>query len=298
MNDGAHAAGAQDILHVEAGRGGHLADIRGAFGNVIDALEVILHAGFPGDSQRMKHGIGAAAHRHIDRKGIVDGVTVHDVARQGTVRLRHLHGAARGLLPELLAFLGSSQQGTVAGKGQADYLAQAIHGIGRKHAGTGTGAGAGAAFQGMEFLRIDFACLEAGDGLKHAVQVQYGAVLRHAGGHRAAAAENSGNIAAQGAHDHAGNNLVAIRNADHGVKRVGAQHRLHAVRDQLTAGQGKLHAAVAHGNAVTNAGQVELHGSSSGLAHFLLDEGGYLVQVDMARNHLIKGIANGNERTA
>ena len=47
-------------------------------------------------------------------------------------------------------------------------------------------------------------------------------------------AENSGNIAAQGAHNHAGNNLVAIRDADHGIKRVGAQHRLYAVRDPVS----------------------------------------------------------------
>ena len=150
----------------------------------------------------------------------------------------------------------------------------------------------------MKFRLINLACLKAGDSLKHAVQVQHRAVLRHAGGHRTAAAENSGNIAAQGAHNHAGNNLVAIRDADHGIKRMGAQHRLYAVRDQLTAGQGKLHAAVAHGNAVTNAGKVEFHGSSSGLAYLLLNEGGHPVQVDMARNHFIKRIANGNERTA
>ena len=53
---------------------------------------------------------------------------------------------------------------------------QAIHGIGRKHAGAGTGAGAGAAFQGMKFRIINLACLKAGDSLKHAVQVQHRAV--------------------------------------------------------------------------------------------------------------------------
>ena len=105
MNDGTHPACTQNILHVEAGGRSHLADVGGSSGNIVDALEVIFHAGFPGNGQRMEHGIGTAAHGHINCESIVDGVTGYDVSRQGAVRLRHLHGAAGSLLPELLSFL-------------------------------------------------------------------------------------------------------------------------------------------------------------------------------------------------
>lgn len=79
---------------------------------------------------------------------------------------------------------------------------------------------------------------------------------------------------------------------------MSAEHRLHAVRNQFSAGQGKLHAAVPHGNTVTDAGQIEFHGGAPRLAHFFLDQRGYLIQVNMAGNHFIEGIANGDERAA
>ena len=47
---------------------------------MIDFLSLIhiFHAGFPGNGQRMEHGIGTAAHGHITCESIVDGVTGYD----------------------------------------------------------------------------------------------------------------------------------------------------------------------------------------------------------------------------
>ena len=47
----------------------------------VDALERIIDAGFVGERQRVQHGVGRAAHRHVQRKGIVDRFGGDDVAR-------------------------------------------------------------------------------------------------------------------------------------------------------------------------------------------------------------------------
>ena len=44
-------------------------------------LERIVHTGFIRQGQRVQNGVGGAAHRHIQRKGIVDRIGGDDIAR-------------------------------------------------------------------------------------------------------------------------------------------------------------------------------------------------------------------------
>ena len=119
-----------------------------------------------------------------------------------------------------------------------------------------------------------------------------------AGLHRAAADEDRGNVAAHGAHQHAGYDLVAVRNADHRIEAVGADHRLDRIGDQLAAGQRKLHPLVPHRNAVIDADGVEDERHSSRLAHALLDQLADLVEMNVAGNDIDVAVADGDKRLA
>ncbi len=107
-----------------------------------------------------------------------------------------------------------------------------------------------------------------------------------AGLHRPAADEDRGDVHARRAHHHAGDDLVAVGDADDAVEAVGAEHRLDAVGDQLARGERILHADVAHGDAVIDADGVEFERNAArranGFAHFLADH----IQMGMARNDL------------
>ncbi len=97
-------------------------------------------------------------------------------------------------------------------------------------------------------------------------------------------------------HQHAGHDLVAVRDADHAVEAMGADHGLDAVGDQLARGQRILHAAVAHGDAVIHADGVEDEGHAARLADEAFDQLADLVEVGVAGNAIGVGVADGDER--
>ena len=150
-------------------------------------------------------------------------------------------------------------------------------------------------FQALKALVVDGAAFVGGDTLEHADKVNGLAVGHMAGGHRAAADHDRGDIGAEGAHEHARDDLVAVGDADEGVETVGLGHGFDAVGDDLPAGQGILHAGVPHGNAVADADGVELKRDAAGLTDGLLNEVRHLVQVHVAWDDFIEGIADADE---
>ena len=50
--------------------------------NLIDAFERVRDPGFVGDGECVQDGVGAAAHRHIQREGVVDRLVGNDAARR------------------------------------------------------------------------------------------------------------------------------------------------------------------------------------------------------------------------
>src|SRR5204862_8115106 len=107
-----------------------------------------------------------------------------------------------------------------------------------------------------------------------------------AGAHRAAGDEDGGDVDACGGHHHAGDDFVAVGNADDTVEAVGAEHGLDAIGDELAGGEGVFHAAVAHGDAVVDADGVEFEGDAAGgadgFAHLFADD----VEVGVAGDDL------------
>ena len=182
-----------------------------------------------------------------------------------------LNDGARGAFIERLALLGDGENGAVAGQRHAERFAQAVHRVGREHAGAGTAGrdrrSARASCKSAAVIlpacssptplnteiRSDFCAA----GRRCAGQVAVRRLLRDAGRHRAAADEDGRDVEAHRGHQHAGHDLVAVRDADHAVEAMRADHGLHAIGDQFARGQRILHAAVAHRDAVIHADGVE-----------------------------------------
>ena len=84
---------------------------------LVDAVEVVRDAGLVRDGQRVQHGVGAAAHGHVEDEGVVERLARDDVARL-EVFLHHLDDPLAGLAPELLALGVVGEDGAVAGQGR------------------------------------------------------------------------------------------------------------------------------------------------------------------------------------
>ncbi len=150
----------------------------------------------------------------------------------------------------------------VAGQGQAQSLAQAVHGIGGEHAGAGAAAGTGALRELFELVFADFPALHRPDALKDRDQI-HRLALKAPGQHGPAGNQDGGDVEAQGRHEHAGDNLVAVGHQDQAVHGMGRGHDLDGVGDDLPGGQGIFHAGVVHGQAVADADDPELQGGAA-----------------------------------
>ena len=267
--------------------------------------DVVLHARLAGDGQDVQHGVGAAAHRHVEDHRIVDRLLGDDFPRQQPVAFAprvelpgHLHDPLGGMAEELLPLGAGGQQRAVDGQGHAQRLAEAVHAVGGEHARAGAAGGAAGLLQLEQLVGAELAVLLGGRADEDVDQVDRLAVGRAAGLHRPAADEHRGNVAAHGAHQHAGHDLVAVGDADHAVEAMGVDHRFHAVGDDFPAGKRILHAGVAHGDAVVDADGVEHERHAARLADALLDELPHLVEVDVAGDDIHVAIADGDERLA
>jgi hypothetical protein len=85
-----------------------------------------------------------------------------------------------------------------------------------------------------------------------------------AGLHRAARDEHGRDVEPQRRHQHAGRDLVAVGDADHGVGAVRVDHVLDRVGDDLARRQRIEHAVMAHGDAVVDRDGVEFLGDAAG----------------------------------
>ena len=198
-------------------------------------------------------------------------------------------------------FLGQAEaggvdrgDGAVAGQGEAQGFAQAVHGIGGEHAGAGAAAGAGALGEVLELGFGDLAGLDRADALEDGDQVDR-AAFEAAGQHGAAGDQDGGDVEAQGGHEHAGDDLVAVGHQDEAVHGMGRGHDLDGVGDELPGRQGIFHAGVVHGQAVADADDPELEGGAAIEAHPGLGRLGDLVQVDVAGDEFVKGIGHADD---
>ena len=248
----------------------------------------------------MQNGVGRAAHRDVQRHGILEGLEVGDAARQyavvtvGVVTLAQLNDGAPGAQEQLLAVTVSGQHGAVAWQGQPECFGQAVHRIGGEHAGAGAAGRAGGAlvfgdlFIGAVFIGGD----HHGVDQIQAMAGQFGL----AGFHWAAGHKHDWHVQAQGGHEHAGGDLVAVGNTDDRVSAVGVDHVLHRVGDDFARGQGIEHAVVTHGDTVVHGDGIEFLGDTAGAFNFTGDQLAHVLEVHVTGHKLGKGVGDGNDR--
>ncbi len=115
------------------------------------------------------------------------------------------------------------------------------------------------------------------------------------GSHGATTDKNGRDVATHGPHQHAGHDLVAIGNTDQAIEPVRLDHRLHAVGDELAAGQAILHADVPHGDPVIDTDSIEHEGYATCLAHGLTHDLAKIVKVNVAGDDVYVAVGDGDE---
>ena len=265
LEDGADAAGAVQILDVVRPGRAEGAEMRRHPADLVEQLEVDGNAGLMGQGRQVEHRIGGAAQGHVHRQGVSEGLFGQNLVR-GDLLLQQLYDLHAGLFGQAQALGHDRRDGAVAGQAQADGFGQTVHGVGREHTGAGAAGGAGRVFDQAQFLLVHLTRANGPDRFKDGDQIDLAIRVQRmsAGQHGPPADENSRQVQTGGGHEHAGDDLIAVGDHDHGVKGVGGGHDFHGIGDQLAAAQGIFHADVIHGDAVADADGGKFHRRAAG----------------------------------
>ena len=255
-------------------------------------------AGLHGDGGQVQNRVGGAAESHVALHGVVDGRRGDDVS-DGDALFEKLHHLHAGMLGQAQALGVDGRDGAVAGKRDAERLAQAVHGVGGEHARAAAAGGAGGVLEVLELFLGHSAGAHLTCAVEQRVQVGGGAVGAAglmSGKHRAAGDEHRRDVHAQGTQDHAGDDLVAVRDADRAVEGVTLHGALEAVGDGLARHQRIMHAVVIHGQAVAHADGRDLERHAAGHVDAGLDRLADLVEVVVTGDDIVAGVEHRDKR--
>ena len=200
----------------------------------------------------MKGRIGRTTDSHVNGNGIFKSFESHDVARFD-ILADQIHDDLAGFLSQHAAQARvGSRNGAVAGKAHAEDFGHAVHGVGRKQTGAGTAARAGLKFHLVHFFRRHLARFHFTSGFEHGADADVLAVVA-AGEHRTATDDDGRDIETAGSHEHGRYDFIAVRDEDQAVESMSRSYGFDGIADEFTAGQGKAHAAMPHGDAVADA---------------------------------------------
>ena len=253
-----------------------------------------------GDGGQMENRVGGAAESHIAFHSIVDRRRRHEVAEVDAA-LEQLHDLHARMLGKAKALGVHGGNGAVAGKRDAERLAQAVHGVRGEHS---RATSAGRARGVLVVLQLILAH-RAGSNLARTVEerVQVGrraarAARLVAGKHRAAGDEHSGDVHAKGAQNHARDDLVTVGNAHDAVERVALDRALQAVGDDLARHERVVHACMVHGDAVAHADSGHLERDAAREVDASLHGLADLVEIVVAGDDVVARIDDGDKRAA
>ena len=135
-------------------------------------------------------------------------------------------------------------------------------------------------------------------GVDQVERLQLAFHQRLAGLHRPARDEDGGDVQPHRGVQHAGRDLVAVGDADHGVGAMAVDHVFDGVGDDFARRQRIEHAVMAHGDAVVDRDRVELLGDAAGGLDLARDELAEVLQVDVARHELRERVHHRDDRLA
>ncbi len=185
---------------------------------------------------------------------------------------------------ELGRILGRDRR--AIGQAHAQRFDRRGHRVGRIHAAAGAGARAGVPHDLLPVGVIDRAAQVLPVALKGRNDIER-FVMPVSGADRTAVNHQCRTIHPPHRHQTAGHVLVAAGERHQPVVPLGAHDGLDRVGDQIARLQRVAHSLGAHRDAVADADRVESHTDQVGGDHPLLDPGGQLVQVHVARVPLV-----------
>ncbi|MPN42190.1 hypothetical protein SDC9_189746 [bioreactor metagenome] len=151
-------------------RRGKMAQVGHLFADAVDQFKRQPDASLMGNSGQVQHRICGAAQRHVHPQSVLKRGGGQDI--QGTdvimKQLQHLH-ARLFCQPHALGI--DRRDAAVAGQGNADGLAQAIHGVRREHARAGSAAGAGIVLDIPELSGVHAPRTDRADGFKNTAEI-------------------------------------------------------------------------------------------------------------------------------
>ncbi len=291
--NGHHAAGTMDILHVVfLGRRCHLAEIGHPAGETVDIRHGEGNPCLLRGRQQMQNGVGRSPHGDVQGHCVLerleggDGTGQHRGIVLLVVALGQLHDEPARLEKQLLAIPVSGQQAAIARQSEPKGFRETVHGVGGEHAGTGTAGGTSGALYLVHRLVALFGIGGGHHGI-HQIQVQLLAIDHHlARLHRPAGDEHRGDVETQRGVEHPRRDLVAVGDTDQCVGTVGVDHVLHRVGDQLPRWERIEHPPMSHGDTIVDGDGIELLGHTARLFDAVSHQLTEILQVDMAGDEL------------
>ena len=289
------APGFFHIHHVEGATRAQLGQVGGLLADFVEFFQSQVHPGFMGDGRQVEAGVGGSPHGHVHGNGVLEGFGGHDVPGPD-VLFQHFHHLFPGLFGQGdPGTLVGGRDGAVARQAHAQHFRQGVHGVGGKEPGTGAAARAGAVFDGGQFLFADLPGFKPAGGFEHGADADVLSLVP-AREHGAPADHHRRDVQPGSGHEHPGDDFVAVGDQHQGIKGMAVGHRFDAVRHQFPTGQGVFHPVMAHGDPVADTDGREFNGGAAVFQHTIFNGLGDPVQIHMAGNDFILGIADADER--
>ena len=200
---------------------------------------------------------------------------------------------------QVLTIRVGRQRRAVARQRQTQRLGQTVHRVRSEHTRARPAGRAGVFFDMLDLL-VGVFVIRRGNHRVDKVDllgVQIGNIDL-ARFHRATGHEDHRDVQAHGGHQHAGGDLVTVRDTDHRVGAVGVDHVLDRIRNHFARGQRIQHPVMAHRNPVINGDGVEFLGDAACGLNLAGDHLAQIFQVDVTRHELRKAVHDGDDRLA
>ena len=298
-------AGAMDVLDMHIGHGrGDLAQTRHAARQPVDIGHGEVDLALVRRGEQMQDGVGRSAHRDVERHRVLERLEGGDPARQRAfVALlvpapRQIDDEVPGLDEQAPPVGVGRHHRAIAGQRQAQRLGEAVHRIGGEHARAGAAGRAGRTLEHRDFGVGEFGIRRRDHRVDEVDAARAGRELDLARLHRSAGDEHRRDVEPHRRHQHAGRDLVAIRDAHHRVGAMGVGHIFDAVGDEFARRQRIEHAVVAHGDAVVDGDGVEFLGDAARRLDLARDQLPKVLEMHMAGHELGEGIGDGDDRLA
>ena len=215
----------------------------------------------------MQRSVGRAAGGRDHTRGVHEGLAGADVTR-AQIAGDELHHLLAGGDRDFITRPVRSGCHVAVRQGQANRLADAGHGVGGELTAAGAMSRAGDLFERDQLGERAIAGSELTHRLEH---VDHGHVIATvgAGQDRAAIDEDRGHVEPQHRHHHAGQALVAAREAHKRVITMASDRYFNRIRNDLAADQRRFHALMAHRDAVGDGDGIEPARGASARNHAL-----------------------------